>query len=430
MHENVTTTFYPSYETREAAFRETVCSLIPRKHLGPRLFWEDFSSLSFDAVYSRSGYNHGFITSNPRDCLVFGTPRQVINASGMLAHAVLKRRPAAVESVLQKFGLQRQADQPVRTLSGGETVKLAIAKCQVEKGVHDRLCIASPYSWLSPANRPLFDLLFAAYGKNNIPVDLMGLDGENDDTPFEPAAFFDEGTHPLPFSLCLRNVRAILHTSVNPLMPEQTVVALDDYVGDLLSPALLTGENGHGKSLFAKVLSGALPYHGKAVLKRGAYSGRARLLFQDIVNQTLLRSFASLAISSAKEAVLSPQALYEDIHSFLRKEIPVECTPQEQKSNDAFPIPRMIDIKSMLASVRLATLPAALILDEPDWGLSKADTLHLLSAIVRTAHAIGVPVTIISHKSWWEKIAASILFIEKSDPAATDGFGLHLKRIR
>ncbi len=431
-YNNLTTTYFSSYEERETAFRKTVSNLIPRKHLGPAIFWKDFTSLSIDRAISPIGCKKGFITSNPRDCLVFGIPRQVLTAAGLQALSTVPRKPVLVEEVLQRFGLLDQADQPVRTLSGGETVKLAIAKTYIEEALNNHLTIASPFSWLSSSNQTLFDFLFTIYCQKGIPVELMALQGENDSTPFDPAVFWGDTQKIASFSISLREVRIVLKTSINPLTPEQSIAEVDNFESELLSPCLLIGENGEGKSLIAKVLANAVPHHGYAALERLGHTGKARLLFQDIITQTLLRSFTALSFSYGKNVVISPQDLFVGIQSRLSQATPVLASSERIPVDDFQPsAPGILDIKSILVATRLAALPAALILDEPDWGLTKSDTLKFVSAILSISHSLGIPVMIISHKNWWKEIAASIVVIEKSCPATPKrGFGLHLNRIK
>ena len=75
----------------------------------------------------------------------------------------------------------------------------------------------------------------------------------------------------------------------------------------------------------------------------------------------------------------------------------------------------------MLAAVRIADRPVALILDEPDWGLSRPASVAFVLAVIRVAHADGIPVILISHKPWWQRLACSTLKVEKTLPGPEDG---------
>jgi hypothetical protein len=80
----------------------------------------------------------------------------------------------------------------------------------------------------------------------------------------------------------------------------------------------------------------------------------------------------------------------------------------------------MLETKALLAAVRLAARPAALILDEPDWGLNRSEALALTAAVIRAAHRFNVPVLLISHKPWWGGLGASQLRVCKHRTAGPD----------
>ena len=90
-------------------------------------------------------------------------------------------------------------------------------------------------------------------------------------------------------------------------------------------------------------------------------------------------------------------------------------------------------MKAALLAVRLCGRPAALILDEPDWGLSRPVALAFVFNVIKTAHKRGIPVVLISHKPWWLNAAGSILQVQRSaggfqgtDPCA---FKIRLKPV-
>ena len=150
------TTYFKSFEQREQAFRDSVCSLIPRKYSGPRLFWNDFTSVSLEELSAFAGQRLAYITSNPRDGLAFGTPWQVLKAAAMCARDANQAYTVSVEDVAREFDIFDLLHQPIRSLSGGETVKLALAKASVASIFTDKLIIASPFSWLSRENTLFF----------------------------------------------------------------------------------------------------------------------------------------------------------------------------------------------------------------------------------------------------------------------------------
>ena len=90
-------------------------------------------------------------------------------------------------------------------------------------------------------------------------------------------------------------------------------------------------------------------------------------------------------------------------------------------------LPTLLEIKAMLIAVRLASPCRALILDEPDWGLTRACSVAIVSAAVSEAHRLGVPVLLISHKPWWEPVAASVLKTERDGADAGGTFRIRLR---
>ena len=98
----------------------------------------------------------------------------------------------------------------------------------------------------------------------------------------------------LTFSMRFSGTRIAIGSPLNALTDEPLWARVADFDGPLISPCLLEGGNGQGKSLLAKSLTGAIAIRGKARVTSGRASGRARLLFQDVITQTLLRSFGAI----------------------------------------------------------------------------------------------------------------------------------------
>ena len=138
------TRYFNTYEEREKAFRETVYSLVPRKYSGPKLFWKDFGRISTRELAKLIEQPVAYITSNPRDCLAFGTPWQVLTAVEMCAQKTSREFNPSAEQIAQDFNLHENLYQPIRTLSGGETVKLALAKSFISANFSSRLTLPVP----------------------------------------------------------------------------------------------------------------------------------------------------------------------------------------------------------------------------------------------------------------------------------------------
>jgi len=395
---NVRITCYGTYEAREEAFRERLGALVPRMHLGAGTFWQDINRIGFARVPADTAW----ITSNPADCLAFGTARQVL--AGALAKAGMAGEPApdGIRATALAFGLQTQLDQPVASLSGGETVKLALAKAHVAAAASRHLVIASPFSWLSGDNDALFVKLLDRYAGLGQQVEVFALDGEDCRKPM--AGF---GAAPLAFDLVTDRLSLTLGPSF-VLSASPARVTVPPLRLNLDSPCLLTGSNGQGKSLMAKVICGAIPCRGQAAIRSGAGRGAARLLFQDVLHQGLMRSLGDIARSLGPQYSDRAWEIYTDL-----------CATRDANPDLQSPA-TLLGLKQMLTAVRLAASPAALVLDEPDWGLSRSAALALVQRIIEVAHGLAVPVLMISHKPWWSLVAASQIRVSRT-PLATDG---------
>ena len=410
------TTYFGTYEAREEAFRERVFTLIPRKYAGPKLFWNDFGKITLNELLQFIKQPIAYITSNPRDCLAFGTPWQVLTAAAQRAQRADKERLDNIHEISEAFGITENLYQPIRTLSGGETVKVSLAKSFVVSNSSKRLVIASPFSWLSRENFAYFNNLFHHYRNMDIPVDLFALEGEDsNETVSEHNAFLEIKNFNVEFNLNLDDVNILLGSSLNPIYSEQTYARVGNFQQKLTSPCLIIGNNGQGKSLIAKALSGAHSYQGAAEIRSEGKTGPPRLLFQDVITQTLLRSFDTIARSAICQETAMPMALYEKILNTYRS-----CTKEsssEQISSDVFEdwgFRSLLEVKAILVAIRLCGEPSALIIDEPDWGLTRASAVAFVAAIISACHAFGVPVILISHKPWWFPLAKSVLRVKRT----------------
>ena len=357
-----------------------------------------------------------YITSNPRDCLAFGTAWQVLTAARLCAGNQKNGDAAPVEDVAEEYGVSDNLYQPIRTLSGGETVKLALAKTALLASFCQRLTIASPFSWLSRENGVYFEKLCAHYANAGMPVELLALDGEDSSEPYEiSGSQYAPFSTPVEFAIIFHDVTVPLSASLNPLQSQDTTARVDNLKHDLRSPCLIVGENGQGKSLVAKALSGAISIQGSAKVASQHNTGPARLLFQDVITQTLLRSFDGIAASASRNLGENPLPVYDRIfqaYTLNLQEITNTSVEFEPSAEAEFR--SLLEIKALLVAVRLCGRPTALILDEPDWGLNRASAIAFVLAVISIAHELNIPVLIISHKPWWLGIANSSIRVQRT----------------
>jgi energy-coupling factor transporter ATP-binding protein EcfA2 len=408
--------YFDTYEAREEAFRNGVFSLIPRKHAGPKLFWMDFRGISLDELVKLIEQPIAYITSNPRDCLAFGTPWQVLTAAQMRAKNQKEADVPSVENVAGDFGGHENLFQPIRTLSGGETVKLAMAKAYLLAAFSQRLTVASPFSWLSRDNAFLFEKLYRHYADIGVPIELLALEGEDSTKTYDFSGTQCNTAFPLVgFSIVFQGVTIPLSSSLNPLQSQDTYAEVDDFEADLFSPCLIIGENGQGKSLIAKVVTGAISSRGLAKVTLKHEGGPARLLFQDVITQALLRSFDGIAASASGRYGKKPLELYDKIFQEYSANLQrMDDGPTEIELSGKGDFRSLLEIKTLLVAVRLCGRPSALILDEPDWGLCRDSAIALVLAVIKVAHELGTPILLISHKPWWLNLAKSTIHVQRT----------------
>ena len=407
--------YFRSYEARETAFNRSVFNLIPCRYDGPKRFWKDFKQIAASGLQDGDLGSVSYIPSDPRDCLAFGSPLQVLSAACMRAESEQPDSDLAPRRIAAQMGIEALLNQPIRTLSGGESVKLALAKALASSGYSSKLVVSSPFSWLSRANQALFDRVLDRYSGKQIPADILALEGEDDPAPIRTEEVPDGFSRKIAFSLVFSGAGLDIGTLVDSVPDEQSRVRIADFSGELFSPCLLVGDNGQGKSLLAKSLSGAVVTHGEVVVKSAGATGRARLLFQDVITQTLLRSFDGIAASVKGNNRDKAVRIYQRLgKAFEGCPGDIDDRPGPSGSENSAGKRTLLEIKMILIAVRLAQRPPALILDEPDWGLSRRAAILLVAAVVDAAHALDVPVILISHKTWWQPVAGSVLKVEKS----------------
>jgi ABC-type branched-subunit amino acid transport system ATPase component len=408
-------TYFDTYEAREAAFNRFVAHLIPTKTAGPGHFWQEFRRIADRGLNRPPDPGLTYITANPRDGLVFGSSYQVLAAARMVAGLRAPGDPDAIGDLAAQYGLRDQLGQPMRTLSGGETVKLALARARAGLAGSRTLVVASPFCWLSRQNAGLLDKTIAVFRERRLPVHLLALSGEDEvgelGLPLG-AGFLANGPR---FRLAFVGAAIELGLALDALHRPPDLATIRDAELDLQSPCLVTGDNGQGKTLVAKALCRAVGVRGRAAVN----DGQARLLFQNVITQTLLRSPAILRWT-AREVCGS--ALFDTILTALIDAFEIHGGDLERVT---LPTARdsLLVAKLYMVAARLCSRASLLILDEPDWGLSRREAAAFVLATATVAHAHGIAIMLVSHKPWWKPLAASCLVVEKCHEDGGDGIG-------
>ena len=296
-------TYYDTFEAREIAFREATHSIFPRRHQGPARFWQDFKRIwgrkeSFAEIRKLA-----LVTPHPGDGLVFGTPEQELAAAIGWPETDPEKMKTKTGAIADQFELTGHLNQPLRTLSGGETVRLALAKVFAASDWADKLVMAAPFAWMDHRHNPLIGRVIEQYQQKNIPALVMALRGENDTEGISSAAMmgFDR-SRPLQFGLTLKEVEIPLANLLERLGAAPPLAVVDDVETTLTSPCLFSGGNGQGKSLLAKVLAAAIDHKGRATIVSDQRNRGVRLLFQDVVAQSLLRPWSVIRQKAPKRS--------------------------------------------------------------------------------------------------------------------------------
>lgn len=381
---------FNSFEDRDSHLRTNLKVPLPRRHDGPGVFYSDF--LRAMEIFERPNYS--LITPNPMDYLPFDRVRLILNAAFRLS---MRADATEIHNVTNQFDLTHLTHRLVYTLSGGETLRVAMAKCVLESRGTGKLIMSAPWGVLSKAGRRYLGQLLEAYTRDDSDYQILCLEGDTSD---EPDSDLKTETG-VPFGIKTESLSISLSDAVES---EYYAVALvDDFESSTLrSPCLIYGENGHGKSLLMKALAGCIPYTGRIAIL-GRPSQRVRLLFQDVSNQALLTgASADWTIKNDREVNRLNALLLNDVTHRLER-----CGIQVDRG------PTLLSTKVAMIAIRLAEDPAALVLDEPDWGLSKAQAVALLRAVISLCNREEVPLLIISHRPWFDRAWCSRVRIER-----------------
>jgi len=417
LSDSCTVRYFRTFEEREEAFRGRVFNLVPRRYAGASHFWSDFVSMpeNLKAFLGDSGGPLAYITANPQDCLAFGSASQVIRASMLTAKASHKDVGIEYLHICRMFGIAECVDQPIRTLSGGEAVKVALAKTYILGACSKGLTISSPFNWLAKENFRLLDYTVGKYGESRDGVEILALEGEDVDVPFEHVYLSEDKEYrSILFSIKLDEVSVGLQGPIGIDLTQRQYATFYDCEHKLESPCLLKGGNGQGKSLLAYVLSRTINFSGYAFIIRNGTMGPSRLLFQDVLTQKLHRSLKRIVSSCRPSKDLEPDKIYRSIleeftqlMSSCGQELPLIGHKNGMGEGS------LLETKFMLAAARICSLPSGLIIDEPDWGLSRESAICFVVAVSRIAHERGIPLIIISHKPWWANIVRSTIEVRK-----------------
>ena len=405
---------FNSFEKQVSYFTHKTGVHLPRMTFGKGAFFKDLGvwSSTYHLRIDKTESVH--ILPDPVQGLSFPRAVDVLSSALSLSSEVIDENE--IYELLEYFGLSKEkATQPVISLSGGEILLLNFAKAKAMLPYVDGIVACSPIHWLNENRYHYWEKLAEYYNEKSCFVDVALLEGEPfiDEVNEKPKTL----AHLMPavaWRLSLDDPVVIFEEirfpSYHPASRIGYTTGGCESI-DLQSPVLLTGDNGVGKSIFAKVLSGIIkPSGGTVSIQAPNGGGSSRLIFQDAIDQLFGKSIDGhmnwvFRFDSQKRQAAGE--IYNEIDATIReytKEHPADheaLGPQSERCT-------LLQAKISLVSERLATLPSVLILDEPGWGLSRSIARTLVEAVCRAAGNLKVAVVLISHHArWWQNMVHS-----------------------
>jgi len=423
--------FY-SFEERALCFQDKTGICLPRMTFGKGKFFSDLIGWMNDYGKKTYAITLAHVLPNPAHGLSFPNAADVLSSALSLS-PTHSHSEADIHRLLNNFGLpEDKATQPIVSLSGGELLLLNFAKAMAMLPVVNGIVACSPCHWLSKERYKYWVSLADAYIQAGKSVDVLLLDGEpfpnnsinvNDDLVpelagvkwnlqvNEPEILFDEIQFPT------YHPKSVMKYSVQ----NERMIKLN-------SPTLFTGDNGVGKSVFSKILSGIIKTSkGKVnIIAPNGKGNNARLLFQDSIAQLFGKSiddhhdwvfrFERDKRHGSQSIYQVALSIYSKIDAFMREYVKsylddlVPALGKQSEHNT------LLQAKMSLIAERLASRPPLLILDEPGWGLSRSIARQFIWAVCQQANIYNVAILLISHQSdCWKGIIKSHLHLTKMD---------------
>jgi len=413
---------FHSFENQVAYFTARTGVHLPRMTFGKGAFFKDLGRWSSTYNSQTQDVDSVHILPDPVQGLSF--PRAVDVLSSALSLSSKAVGVDAVYSLLEHFGLSSEkATQPVISLSGGEMLLLNFAKAMAMLPVVAGVVACSPIHWLNENRYKYWETLVDAYQQKQRFVDVALLEGEPfiDEDKAEPEVTI-EPVPKIEWRLTLDRpvveFEEIRFPSYHPASRIEYELA-DGHSGiELQSPVLLTGDNGVGKSIFAKILSGILkPADGDMAISAPNGTGHARLIFQDAIDQLFGKSIdghLAWVFRFNRDQGIAARQIFHELDVEMRdyfKDRPEEINalgPQAEHGT-------LLQAKISLIAERLATRPPLLVLDEPGWALSGPIARKLVASVCRVAGGLKVAIVLISHHArWWQGMVHSRCHLEKA----------------
>ncbi len=421
----MTISLFESYEEQMSYFtNSTNVNLLPMTN-GRTVFLKQLGSWFRDYSSDSSSDHVSYILPNPAQGLSFPTAIDVLSAALAMYRDSGRVDDDAV-ALLVEFGLSpEKAGQPIVSLSGGELLLLNYAKAKAMLPTVNRLVACSPVHWLNRSRYQYWDSLVSYYTDNKKSVDVALLEGEpfpNKDEHADGKYWHQDEIKQLRWKLVIDNPKVVFPEIKFPSFHPESSLEFEssDKELNLTSPTLVTGDNGIGKSILAKVMAGVIkPVEGLVSSLSENGKGNARLIFQDAIDQVFGMSIdAHLDWIFRFDSAIAKTArsMYSTIEKALRKTLHDNHFVGLSALGEAEKKTTLLQAKICLVAERIASSPPVIVLDEPGWGLSKSVSRIFLTEVCKQAHQLGVAVVIISHQpKWWDGLIQSHIQLTKQD---------------
>lgn len=417
--------FFDSYEDQMSYFTEmTNVNILPMTK-GKSVFFRSLGQWFTGYESGRVLRSVSHILPNPAQGMSFPTPLDVLSST-LAMYREVDGVDQDAENLLRIFGLGvDKVTQPIVSLSGGELLLVNYAKAKAMLPTVKGLVACSPVYWLNKARYKYWDLLVSDYNENGKNIDVALLEGEpfpNDNNANDLIAMQQEPAQGIRWKMVAANPTALFPEIQFPTHhPESCIHYFSDASEfELISPTLVTGDNGVGKSILSKLMAGILkPSAGDifAISENG--KGFARLMFQDSIDQIFGMSIddhIAWVFQYDGTKAKTAQSLYSEMEKSIRKSLHDIYFGGLAALGEAGRRTTLLQAKLCLIAERIASSPPLLILDEPGWGLSKTVSQCLLREACKQAHKQGVAVAIISHQTGlWKGIVQSHIELTKSE---------------
>lgn len=391
---------FETVEELQAYFSEFTGIISPQLTVGGSHFLRQF--WSWVSAYEQGELSiEVFLPPEPAHAIAFPTPREFLNATLNAAHQLGNK--TQLDELLQKFGLEMEkCDQPTYTLSGGERALFSLAKLSALGPFSKNVVVCNPARWLYPSRRHLIGESLSTVNPSAKRADFLYLHGE-------PSAPVGEVVPDNGFScdrpwwkLEARRLKIVFPSFISAGRNDSRGLTFDTAEPslELFSPTLITGDNGVGKSTFAKILSSVIDYESGhlSIKARGFQNASGRLLFQDIAEQLFaLKPTDHLNRVFEYDEKLRDKAweVFEHLQARVR-ELTGGVSSRVTLGTGDEPS-SLLQSKLLLAAERLVSSAGVLIADEPTWGLSRLCGGAFVHAISEEASKLGIAFLVISH---------------------------------